>query len=576
MSKERSTHPSPEERIRKFERHVVEEIQLTDTAPARAAAKREWLAELKLVAAWFGLWLMLTLAGVFGRSAWLPDETRVLGVAWDMWVRGNFSLPYLNGAPESYPPLLLWLIHFGWSAFGVSEGWAKLVTSFGILASLFVTQRVAHVLWPQETDVRRYAPLILLGMFSISLTTATILPEAWTLFFVLTALWGLLIQWRRRDMRAWLLTAVALVFGALTCGVFIFVYVLPLAILAPLWAHAPRPTWKYWYLDIGKAVAAAVVVLLGWLLAAAPDRSYVLNFLAQSSQGTMLDVFPRAQPWWWYAWVAPLVFLPWSVLPLAWMRFWHIRREPIDAGFGFCLAWLALTLLALSALPVKQPQYLLPLLPAVALLSARLLLASAMRDTHHDNPFAGMAIPIMAAGGVLMALPRVPRIDWLPGILWEQSPWVGLVVMLVGIGSAWLPITNTRRRVFDISLIVVLATVFVVLGAGVRWNDRYALEQAGAVLAEAQTRGLAVAHVGEYRGEYHFAGRLRAPLMPTDPAQVATWIAEYPDGVLITLADRWPASLANDGAILFRAPLGSDEVLILDAQQILSTDGVSE
>ncbi|MDP1533672.1 MAG: dolichyl-phosphate-mannose--protein mannosyltransferase, partial [Rubrivivax sp.] len=38
------------------------------------------------------------------------DETRYVGVAWEMWLRGDFLVPFKNGEPYSHkPPLLFWM-----------------------------------------------------------------------------------------------------------------------------------------------------------------------------------------------------------------------------------------------------------------------------------------------------------------------------------------------------------------------------------------------------------------------------------------------------------------------------------
>jgi len=51
------------------------------------------------------------------------DETRYVGVAWEMWLRGDFLVPHLNGEPYSHkPPLLFWLFQAGWWLFGVTTG----------------------------------------------------------------------------------------------------------------------------------------------------------------------------------------------------------------------------------------------------------------------------------------------------------------------------------------------------------------------------------------------------------------------------------------------------------------------
>ena len=53
------------------------------------------------------------------------DETRYISVAWEMWLRGDWLVPYKNGEPYSHkPPLMMWLFQIGWAIFGVSEWWA--------------------------------------------------------------------------------------------------------------------------------------------------------------------------------------------------------------------------------------------------------------------------------------------------------------------------------------------------------------------------------------------------------------------------------------------------------------------
>ena len=65
----------------------------------------------------FLLWLAATLSGLLTRPLIPVDELRYAAVAWEMWARGDFLVPYLNGAPYSHkPPLFFWIIHAGWLA----------------------------------------------------------------------------------------------------------------------------------------------------------------------------------------------------------------------------------------------------------------------------------------------------------------------------------------------------------------------------------------------------------------------------------------------------------------------------
>src|SRR5688500_12208570 len=126
------------ERVREFEQHIIEKIHVPDTHAARKAAKREGLTELKFIAAWCGLWMLLVIATFLARGAGPPDETRLLGIAWERWAQPPFSVPVLTGEPEPHPPFFFWLIHLGWLGFGVTEWWARIVGPLGALASLFV------------------------------------------------------------------------------------------------------------------------------------------------------------------------------------------------------------------------------------------------------------------------------------------------------------------------------------------------------------------------------------------------------------------------------------------------------
>ncbi|MDX1698178.1 MAG: hypothetical protein R3308_07810, partial [Thiohalobacterales bacterium] len=56
------------------------------------------------------LWLTALLVGIGTRPLVPADELRYIAVAWEMWQRGDFLVPYLNGEPYSHkPPLFFWL-----------------------------------------------------------------------------------------------------------------------------------------------------------------------------------------------------------------------------------------------------------------------------------------------------------------------------------------------------------------------------------------------------------------------------------------------------------------------------------
>ncbi|MCW8835025.1 MAG: hypothetical protein OQJ99_01505, partial [Rhodospirillales bacterium] len=114
------------------------------------------------------LWTMLWIALIVVSEAFRPlmpvDETRYLTVAWEMWQRGDFLVPHLNGEPYSHkPPLLFWSMHLGWALFGVNEWWPQMVAPLFGLGSLFLTAALSRRLWPDRPDIALISPLLLIG-----------------------------------------------------------------------------------------------------------------------------------------------------------------------------------------------------------------------------------------------------------------------------------------------------------------------------------------------------------------------------------------------------------------------------
>jgi 4-amino-4-deoxy-L-arabinose transferase-like glycosyltransferase len=69
-------------------------------------------------------------AGILARPVLPIDETRYIGVAWEMRLSGDWIVPQMNGEIYTHkPPLLFWLINLFWAVFGVSETAARLLST---------------------------------------------------------------------------------------------------------------------------------------------------------------------------------------------------------------------------------------------------------------------------------------------------------------------------------------------------------------------------------------------------------------------------------------------------------------
>ena len=108
-----------------------------------------------------------------------------------------------------------------------------------------------------------------------------------------------------------------------------------------------------------------------------------------------------------------------------------------------------------------------------------------------------------------------------------------------------------EARITNMAVTVVVVTALALLVSGWRLNAQYELHGAARLLATAQQQGSAVAHIGDYRGQYHFAGRLTKPLENVPPEQLTLWAAAHPDGLIVTYANVWQPELVPGALPLY-------------------------
>ncbi len=561
---------------------MVEEIEMSAATVPHLGPKVKRhkgaarLQATKVVLAWMGLWLLPVLASLFARSPWPLDETRSLAIAWEMWTRSDWLVPYLNG--EIYTkqtPLMFWLVNLGWTVVGVNEWWPRLIPALFGLGSLVLVGRLARALWPGQINVAAYAPVIMLGMLCWTIFLTLTLDSMLLVFFTALGAVAITTMLRKRRQLAWPLLGLSLGLGALAGGPVIFVYLLPLALLAPFWVGSKRKVkWSRWYGKVAKAVVVAVGICIVWAVVVSqkPDGAvYVESFLMTPLMGVGVEFFASSHPWWWYLALVPVVTLPWSIFPLVWMRLWQVRRDKIDSGLAFCLFWAWPTIVILSLMVLKQPQFLLPLLPAFALGMAYLLLDEDLLIHGQDSVFSSMAFPIVFLGGTLAALPGLPRVEALPSMLWELSPFIGITIAFVGIALAWLPVAGGTQRVTNLTVGGVSLLVLVILSVGSQFDGLYRTNEAAVYLANAERQQRPIAHVGTYDGQFQFAGRLKTTLEVIDGAGATQWSARHPEGLVVTYTAGWQPRIAGLSKPAFEAPYRDHQVRIWKADSLLKS-----
>lgn len=559
---------------RTLEDFVVEEIEIgavhavgpDEQYQRKFRSRPKWIEEIRFTTGWLGLWLLIVAAGLLSRTTWPSDETRLLALAWDLWQRDSWLLPQLNGeAYSGQPPLGLWLVLAGWKLAGFNDWWPRLLPGLAGLFTLFIVRSLTRRLWPDQREVIRYVPLFLLGtglwaMFQ-TLTLSNLLVVGFTSLSLLIA-----HQAVRGSHLAELFLGPAMALALLAGGPVTLVYMLPVMLLAPMWATRKRGyTWSGWYGVIVLGVVIAIGVWAMWLVAAGEIIS--LDWQQAIIVGTSmqsLSLFYEQGPWWWYLYLIPLVFFPWSVWPLGWIRLWHVRGEKLDSGIVMCMLWGIPAIVLLSLLPVRQPQLLLPLTPAYAMVLVRLLMHKDLHAHGEDSFFAGMTLPFITIGGLLAILPGLPRVPFLPQFLWEMSPFVGVAVAALGIAFSWAQTMDIGKRIGSIAVTTMFVVVAGNFAAGYQFGDRYYSDELIKLLHTAEQEGKAIAQVAPYQGEFHYHARLRNPVTVLTQEQLLGWVARHPDALVLTYSDQWQPASAGTMTSLLEVPYGSATLRVWD------------
>ena len=255
------------------------------------------------------------------------------------------------------------------------------------------------------------------------------------------------------------------------------------------------------------------------------------------------------------------------------MRLWYMRGERLNAGILFCMVWTVPVIALLSLFAMRQPQFLLPLLPAYALVVAYLLLDDKLSAHRHDTLASTMIFPMILVGGVLAVFPGLPRMAFLPDILWSVSPFVGVAIILVGIMLAWLPLPEAQPRITRMVSMVVVVSSLMLLVVGWRFDPLYDPGAVITVLAQAQSEQRPLAVTGEYAGEFDFGARLAHPLHVVDANNAALWLMQHPQGLIVSFTQAsqpWPAT---DLTLVYEIPYGNQAVRLWGAKPATPADG---
>ncbi len=485
------------------------------------------------------------------------DETRYVSAAWEMWLRGDFLVPFKNGEPYSHkPPFMFWMFHAGWAVFGVNDWWPRLVMPLFSTGALLLTYLLARRLWPQRAGLGGQAALVLVSSLLWIVFSTSVMFDVMLAFWVLLGMHGVLSA-AGGKRRGFVILGIAIGMGVLTKGPVILLNLLPVAVLALWWN--PGLKWSSWLGGVLLAVLLGAAIALAWALPAgmAGGEAYRNAIFWGQTADRMVDSFAHRRPAWWYLPLLPLMLFPWFVWPGLWRALAHHWRGGLDRGTRFCLAWILPVFIAFSFISGKQPHYLVPLFPAFALLLVRVLA---------DREAFRVGVPALLAGllGGALILAASGQIPALHDQVAALPPvWPGALLLLLALAS-YVAGRQGVKPVVNLALLGAGMMGIVFLAAWHSIEPLYDIKPMAQAIKQVQDEGRPVANIATYHAQYQFLGRLKAPLAELHGAEVDEWLDTHPEGyAVLYLKDK--QTLATIPARHKQAYRGG-AVLLVDAQ----------
>ena len=392
------------------------------------------------------------------------DEAFYAESAREMVESGDWITPHFNYVPRFEKPILYyWLAAGAYLVAGVGEASARFPSALAGLGLTLLTFAGARRWFNAPTGV--LAGVITATSFGYVMMSRQALPDLPLAFLSTLTAWAALVAWlddppgargRARssgERRWWLVVAAAAGAGAFLIKGPVGIAV-PALIVLPLLggeAWSGRSAWRLRGSDVAIALLVFLVLATPWFLSMTLvhgvgylDRFFIEENLERFATTRYND--PR--PLWYYLPIVVGGMLPWSPFMMLWLpaigRF--VRRQRRISTTEIRLIWWALAPLLLFTVSTgKQPRYILPVLPPLAILLARTIHQRLQATPTPDRFFgacAGLFAVLLLIVGSLGLHARPLFLDW--NTTWTTGVAVavvfsGLAVLIAAWRRTWIP-----------------------------------------------------------------------------------------------------------------------------------------
>jgi 4-amino-4-deoxy-L-arabinose transferase-like glycosyltransferase len=380
------------------------------------------LAALALV--WFGL--------LGTRPLYKADESRYGEVAREMAVTGDWVTPRLNGFKYfEKPPLQYWATAAAFEAFGTSDRAARLWTALTGFAGIVLALVAGNRLFGPPAGL--FAAAVLAGSPLYVLLGQVNTLDMGVSFFLCAAIFAfalghMLVFWAACALAVLSKGLIGIVLPAITIALYVLVQ--------RDWGLVRR-------MKIAPGALLFLAIAAPWFLAvsaANPEFAHFF-FVQEHFQRFATTMHHREHPAWYFVPVLAIGMAPWLLpLAVAAARSAHpLKRGPFNAEL-FLALWAFSVFVFFSASGSKLASYILPIVPALALLVGRWL---AVREPSRVLIAQAALLAVAGAAVAVVASRLEARYAAYAGYL----PWLvaaGICLAAAALGAlvmAW------RRRI---------------------------------------------------------------------------------------------------------------------------------
>lgn len=454
------------------------------------------------------LWLSLLSVIWLGTLGWrhlIPsDEGRYAEIAREMLISGNWIVPRYNDYLYfEKPPLQMWATALAFKLFGIGDWQARLWSGLTSLISIILVGITCGRIWGLRTGtisalILASSPLWIIGGHFNSL-------DMGVAFFMSSALCCLMLalhapnkslQERNWMLACWVMMALSVLSKGLI-GIVLPGFVLVCYSLTAMdWASWKRMHWI-------KGIILFFIIVTPWfvLIIQSHPSFYHFFFIHEHFERFTTNEHQRTAPWHFFLPLIAVGILPW-LIQLPWAIYSAMKDRQKDAVFKpiwLCFCWVLAITFFFSFSKSKLPGYILPVLPALA---------------------------IITGVSVAQLFEKKNLLSKQGASLWQFQ----LIVfgLLFVIGFFFISKVRKTGEFYEVALyaryaqIITVALVIGVIGSLAAWIYRHNtiksfLIFSMSVIALSLTAGVGHEAVGRLLSGYDMAQKAKPYIQPTDP-----------------------------------------------------------